>query len=270
MFERRTKRILLAAIIVAWGLVYLLQASIGRKAARLHSGNPYVAGLGEGGTIAILASLGGFRGMAANLLWVKADEYFHTASGWWRVMPTLQAVTQLDPHFVDAWELLAWHIGYNMYVAAAPADRPSWAQSAIDCYREALRANANTLNAWRLRQALAWYYQDRLMDHYKAIPEWIQVTQMPGGLSSPYQVLHPLAHCYEETWQITKAVEVWKRTLKLDREDTVAQSAIEWWSKHKNDRFYLRKLLAGKNVVRQQRDLRPMAPPYDLNTEPVR
>jgi len=267
MLDRRAKRILLAATFVVWILIFPLQANIART-ARVDPGQTYVPELREGGTIAILASLGGFRSMASNMLWLKADDYFHQgASGWYKVMPTLRAITQLDPHFIEAWELLGWHIGYNMYVAAPPAERDGWAQSAIECYREAVRLNPNN---WQVQQALAWYYQDRLMDYYKAIPEWIATSEKPGGLSQHYVVLHPLAHCYEDTWQITKAVEVWKWCLELDPEDAVAQRAIDWWADHKNDRPYLRQLLADRNAKRAERGLPPMEPPYDLDTEPVR
>jgi hypothetical protein len=266
MLSRRARRILIAAALLLWAAIYPLQANIART-ANFTRGVAYAPGLREGGTIAILASLGGFRSLAANMLWLRADEYFHAgATGWWKVMPTLRAVTQLEPDFIEAWELLGWHIGYNMYASAPPAERDRWAEAAIQCYREAMRANPDD---WRIQKELAWYYQDKLMDYGKAIPEWIAVTKKPGGLSRSWVVLHPLAHCYEETWEVTKAVETWEWALELDPDDVVATRAIEWWSKYKNDKFYLRHLLTEGNRRRQSRGLPSMAAPYDLDTEPV-
>jgi tetratricopeptide (TPR) repeat protein len=267
MPDRRTKRLLLTAALLVWALIYPLQANITRT-VRLGAGVPYVADVREGGTIAILATLGGFRSMASNMLWLRADEYFHAgAAGWYKVMPTLRAITQLDPHFIEAWELLGWHIGYNMYVQAAPEDRARWAQAAIDCYREGIALNPES---WRLQQGLAWYYQDRLLDYYRAIPEWWKAARKRGGLSQPAVVLHPLAHCYEDTWQITEAVKVFKWCVRIDPDDAIAVRAIDWWSKHKNDKPYLRQLLAHRNQQREDRGLPPMLPPYDLDKEPVR
>ena len=167
MLDRRAKRILIAGIVIVWVAIYPLQANIART-ARLTRGVIYAEGLPQGGTIAILASLGGFRSMAANLLWLRADQYFHSgAAGWWKVMPTLRAVTQLQPGFTEAWELLGWHIGYNMHVSAPPAERHRWAEAAVECYREGIRANPDN---WVIHKELAWYYQDKLMDYYSAIP----------------------------------------------------------------------------------------------------
>ena len=56
------------------------------------------------------AILGGFRGPAANLLWLKMESYWHSEK-WHDCYYIMQTVTWLDPRFVEAWRILGWHDG---------------------------------------------------------------------------------------------------------------------------------------------------------------
>jgi len=55
----------------------------------------------------------GFRQLAANLLWLEADEDFHVGKIH-RVMPIMHTITAIDPTFVEAYQVGAWHYAYNM------------------------------------------------------------------------------------------------------------------------------------------------------------
>lgn len=54
----------------------------------------------------------GFRQMAANLLWLEADKMWHRGE-YYRMIPVMRTTVALDPKFVDAYLIGAWHLAYN-------------------------------------------------------------------------------------------------------------------------------------------------------------
>jgi hypothetical protein len=54
----------------------------------------------------------GMRKMAANLLWLRADTMWHEGA-YYRMIPVMNTVVALDPQFVDAYLVGAWHLAYN-------------------------------------------------------------------------------------------------------------------------------------------------------------
>jgi len=54
----------------------------------------------------------GFRKMAANLVWLEVDKFYHSGMAH-RMIPAMQTTVALDPSFVDAYLLGAWHLSYN-------------------------------------------------------------------------------------------------------------------------------------------------------------
>lgn len=63
----------------------------------------------------------GFRKIAANLLWIEVDRNYRIGQVH-RVIPMMKTVTALDPNFVDAYLIGAWHLAYN--VTAKMSDTP--------------------------------------------------------------------------------------------------------------------------------------------------
>ncbi|MBI4831806.1 MAG: hypothetical protein HY801_09695 [Candidatus Lindowbacteria bacterium] len=57
----------------------------------------------------------GFRKLVADLLWLKVDQYWHLGMVQ-RMLPTMETVVALDPHFIEAYALGAWHLAYNVTV----------------------------------------------------------------------------------------------------------------------------------------------------------
>jgi tetratricopeptide (TPR) repeat protein len=217
----------------------------------------------EGGTIAIMAMMGGFRPMAANLLWLKADQYWHMgASGWWRMVPVLQTICELDPHFIDAWSTFGWHCAWNIYADAPPEDKPKWVQTGIDIYKRGIRFNPDKYDLYK---DLAWLYHDKLKDYDRAIPAWQETLKQPDA---PMYVRHMLAHCYEITWQVDKAIATWKECLRIDPKDHVAISADEWWEQQTSspDKLdaELQRILERENRIRKSRRLPLMEQPFSI------
>ena len=55
----------------------------------------------------------GFRKMAANFVWLQVDRYWHEGA-LFRMVPLMRTTVALDPTFVDAYMLGAWHLAYNI------------------------------------------------------------------------------------------------------------------------------------------------------------
>lgn len=66
----------------------------------------------EDQTVSMTQLFFGFRKMAANLLWLQVDKYWH-AGMLHRMVPLMKTCVALDPNFVDAFLLGAWHLSYN-------------------------------------------------------------------------------------------------------------------------------------------------------------
>jgi len=265
MIEPKAKKQLILVAIACWLLAIPLQGSLNRYKIYRETSTKAITDVSEGGTLAMVAMLGGFRNITANILWLKSDEYWHQGgSGWWRMLPMLRTIVALDPHFIDAWDVLGWHCAWNLHSDAPESEKPLWIENGINYYRQGIRENPKR---YELYSSLAWLYHDRLRDYNKAIPIWKKVCSFKDA---PVTQKHMLAHCYERTWQVDKAVAVWKEALRDKKGDNpVAKSAIEWWAKHHDDRAYLISLWQRENRLRLGRGLPPVASPDGKIPAPV-
>jgi hypothetical protein len=55
----------------------------------------------------------GLRGVAANILWEKANRY-DMKKDWTNLSATLQQIAKLEPHFIAVWRFQAWRVSYNV------------------------------------------------------------------------------------------------------------------------------------------------------------
>jgi hypothetical protein len=105
-------------------------------------------------------ALGGFRGLIANMLWMRAtqlqddDKFFEMAqlSDW---------ITKLEPSFSQVWAHEAWNMAYNISVKFPKAeDRWRWVERGIELLRdEGLKYNPNDTLIFR---ELAWIFQNKM------------------------------------------------------------------------------------------------------------
>lgn len=75
----------------------------------------------------------GFRKMAANLVWLEVDKFFHSGMAH-RMIPAMQTTVALDPTFVDAYLLGSWHLAYNF---TAKMTETPWSLREYDPVNEA-------------------------------------------------------------------------------------------------------------------------------------
>ncbi len=104
----------------------------------------------------VVAGLGGFRGIAAEVVWFRADRL--QDEGRYAELAQLAAwLTFLEPHTSEVWAYSAWNLAYNVSVMMpGPADRWRWVDAGIKLLRDdGLRLN--TVDPVLYRE-LAWMF----------------------------------------------------------------------------------------------------------------
>lgn len=61
-----------------------------------------------------LATLG-MKGVAANILWTKAN-YYKKTEDWEKLVATVNTMSKLQPHFISVWEFQSHNLSYNISV----------------------------------------------------------------------------------------------------------------------------------------------------------
>jgi hypothetical protein len=110
-------------------------------------------------------ALGGFRGLIANALWIRASE-LQDEDKFFEMAQLADWITKLEPHYTQVWVNQAWNMAYNISVKfkeSAPGqfpDRWRWVHGGIKLLRdEGLRYNPNEVLIYR---ELSWFYQHKM------------------------------------------------------------------------------------------------------------
>jgi tetratricopeptide (TPR) repeat protein len=217
-----------------------------------------VSAISIGPTPAMIAALGGFRTVAADLLWLQAERVWDGGS-WWALLPLLDAVTQLDPHFILAWQVYGWHAAYNMHAESETViDRRYWLARGANILEQAVEANPDN---WEIRFELGWTLYDRAHEKKRAAEYFYQADQMPGAKSYVTRLYY---RCYEGILDIKDLMPALeyakKRHTDLAKSDDVQHQVIvnrdcEWWMKHKDDPLEHRRQIVIENTARAQRSV---------------
>jgi hypothetical protein len=73
----------------------------------------------------------GMRGVAANLLWMEAEEH-KKKKNWSQLDTTVESIILLQPHYQKVWEYQAWNLTYNVSAECdAVADRWFWVKKGM-------------------------------------------------------------------------------------------------------------------------------------------
>lgn len=89
-----------------------------------------------------LATLG-MRGVAANLLWDRAN-YYQKTKNWAALDNTLRQIIHLQPNFVSVWIFQGWNLSYNVSAEWDDfRDRYRWVVEGIEFLLDGTRYNEN-------------------------------------------------------------------------------------------------------------------------------
>jgi tetratricopeptide (TPR) repeat protein len=182
--------------------------------------------------MAATALLSGFRGLAADLLWLKADGYWHHGQ-WQRMLPMYHAIVALQPQFTLVWSVGGWHMAYNLseyarrdssYTTVQREEQARrWIDEGILFLQSGLKYNQDKED---LYFDLGWTYFDKVKDYAAAI----------GYLETAYKKSESmltgrvLAHAYDKAGRMDEAHILWQHLKR--RGDAVA---TRWLQKEKGD-----------------------------------
>lgn len=144
-------------------------------------------------------ALGSFRGLLADLLWVKTIG-LQDEGKYFEMVQLASWITKLQPRFTGATAYLAWNMAYNISVTCSEwEDRWRWVKKGIELIRdEAILYNDDP----KLYKELGWIYQHKLGDimddahfYYKtrlanellkvfgsADPNWEKIAEAPKSI----------------------------------------------------------------------------------------
>lgn len=137
---------------------------------------------GQGDGVGLTGLFFGFRTLAANFLWLQVDTFWHQGE-LHRMVPLMRTCVTLDPNFIDAYLLGAWHLAYNIPAKIQPTPEPlkkktpkyhkrvglkeEWYLMAVDFLRDGIRKNPRD---YQLYFDLGYsVYAQKLQDHPNAI-----------------------------------------------------------------------------------------------------
>ena len=186
--------LLLAAIGLFWGAGRMHAPLRGERAKyHLNPSDP----LGDAPPLLTFTTvaLGGFRGILADLLWLRATR-LQEEGQYFELVQLATWVTRLEPRFPQAWAFHAWNLAYNISVLfTEPDDRWRWVRHGISLLRdEGLRYNPGEA---RLYRELGWLFQhkigaamDRTQLYYKEA--WArEMAALFDGPAPDYEQLRP-------------------------------------------------------------------------------
>jgi hypothetical protein len=176
-------------------------------------------------------ALGGFRGLIANALWIRAtglqdeDKYFEMAqlADW---------ITKLEPHFVQVWVVQAWNMAYNISVRFKDfSDRWRWVEGGIELLRdEGIRYNPNEPLIYR---ELGWFFQHKMGGysddaHLYYKQEWANEMARVFGKAKPNfdELINPQTDDARERAKLLR--EKYKMDPKVMKQIDERYGPLEW------------------------------------------
>lgn len=131
-------------------------------------------------------ALGGFRGMIADLLWMRAIR-LQEEEKVFELVQLADWITKLEPRFITVWAYNAWNLAYNISVFFPdPDDRWRWVSSGIRLLRdEGLQYNPRSA---ALYWELGWLYQHKIgyfLDTAHVVYKWKLVQEMAAFFDGP-------------------------------------------------------------------------------------
>jgi len=176
-------------------------------------------------------ALGGFRGLIANALWIRANDLQNDGK-YFEMVQLADWITKLEPTFSQVWIVQAWNTAYNISVKFPDApDRWRWVQRGIELLRdEALSYNPREALIYR---ELGWFFQHKLggnLDdaHLYYKQSWaVAMTNLFGGKGPNFEeLLNPTTP--EARKRSSEVREHYKMDAGLMREADQLYGPLEW------------------------------------------
>jgi len=212
-----------------------LQYSRERKISSVASEFDPAAAYSEGVNVSLANIFFGFRKVAANFIWLQVDKYWHQGMEQ-RMIPLMTMCTWLDPTFVDAFQLGAWHLAYNMTAKLPDTPEPLkvWNEKykarigekelyyyiAIDFLKDGIRKNPRNHKLYfDLGYAI---YNLKMKDYDNAVKYLTEAVRYPHEVWVPRMLNISL----EEAGRYEQALAGWETYLKRNPGNLTAPTFI--------------------------------------------
>lgn len=149
----------LLLVLLAIGLLALAVAW-GRHSAREGSTSGTLTSEAPPGVRFVSVALGGFRGLLADYLWVRASS-LQQEGRFFEVAQLSDWITRLEPRSPEVWAYHAWNMSYNITAMLSdPGDRWHWVKNGIRLLRdEGIPSNPSSP---KLYWELGWLFYDKV------------------------------------------------------------------------------------------------------------
>ena len=102
--------------------------------------------------------LGGFRGLASDMLWMRAD-LAKESGRFYESVALFQTISRIQPRFEQPWQYMAWDLAYNLsHEVESPEAKWSWVVAGI---RTAVRGFERNPGSEKLIRHLAWMFHHK-------------------------------------------------------------------------------------------------------------
>lgn len=153
------KIIYAVGILLIFTAIFPYKLYLADQARKKDLGEATLGEVDTGSFVLKLFLLGGFRGMAANVLWTRAID-FQKVQEWDKLKVTVDMITKLQPHFLSIWTFQSWNLTYNVSVEwDAPEDKYEWIKRGIKFVQDGVSKNKKSPD---LIWDTAWYYYHKI------------------------------------------------------------------------------------------------------------
>lgn len=177
-------------------------------------------------------ALGGFRGILADVLWLRAAR-LQEEGQYFELVQLADWITKLEPRFTSVWSYHAWNLAYNISVLfAASEDRWRWVSSGVRLLRdEGLAYNPGEP---RLLYELGWLFQHKIganldQAHLYYKQAWAaEMAQLFDGPRPDYGALMMAATNSPDAGRYRRLKEDYKLDPALMREVEAQYGPLDW------------------------------------------
>jgi hypothetical protein len=167
-----------------------------------------------------LAMIGGARGVAANVLWTRAND-LQKVHEWDKLKATVDLITKLQPHFLSIWTFQGWNLAYNVSVEwDAPEDKYAWIKKGINFLKDGVAKNQKSPD---LVWDTAWTYYHKLGMADEAILLRRLFYDDPDDDGSRFKIDPMDGNPYDDNFQVARGWFTYAVD-KVDREGQKRQS----------------------------------------------
>lgn len=197
--------------------------------------------------------LGGFRGIAVDLLWIRAQR-LQQERRYFELVALGDLISRLQPHDRMIWEFTAWNRAYNVSIEFNEReDRWKWVKSGLDLNLQGIERLPGN---WKLYKHLAFMFNHKCKDYREeTLRDYGEDNftlarryyQMAIRLEPdvPLHVYRAVIHTYEEQGDFETALRLYEEHLqKFPFDQTARQNRDSFMHEKEEYAYFIAEIMA--------------------------